>query len=177
MFVVVLALLAVAVFGKIPSLSHADDISQYVIVDASSTPQTIQMTVPLLDLNGAPYLSMSSQSSSTRSLNTAFQVSTTSPAQATYTVDIASALSLSGGQSGTVVLEIASNSGFTTNVQTLSQFTNANAGTLTIGLNITQTNTAVLTGFIPTGYFVRLRTVNNTGSPTFTYKAGQEVVL
>lgn len=122
-------------------------------------------------------VTLRSQTSSTRSLNSAFQISTSSGVNVVYSIDISATLSLSGGQSGSVVLEIASDSGFTSNVQTLSQFTNSNSGTLTIGLNITQTNTAVLTGYIPTGYYARLRTINNTGSPTYTFKSGQELLF
>lgn len=118
-----------------------------------------------------------SQSAATRSLNSAFQVSTTRDSQVDYSVDVAATLSLVTGQSGTVVLEMATNSGFTTGVQTLSRYTNANSGSLTIGLNLTQIGTANLNGYVPAGNYVRLRTVNNTGTPTFTYQAGQETLL
>lgn len=117
------------------------------------------------------------QTASTRSLNTAFQVNSTKDSFVNYSVDIAATISLTTGQSGTVFLEIASDSGFTTNVQTLGQFTNGNAGTLAVGLNLTQTNTACLSGYVPAAYYCRLRTTNNTGTPTFTYKNGQEISL
>lgn len=117
------------------------------------------------------------QASASRTLNTVFQISSSQESFVTYSVDIAATISLTTGQSGTAILEIASNSGFTTNVQTLAQFTNGNAGTLTDGLNLTQTNTACLTGYVPAGYYCRIRTVNNTGTPTFTYKSGQEVFI
>lgn len=118
-----------------------------------------------------------SQSSASRTLNTVFQVSSTRDSQVSYSTDITCNLSLTGGQAGTVILEMATNSGFTTGVQTLSQFTNSNTGALTIGLSLTQTNTACLTGFIPSGNWVRIRTVNVTSTPTFTLQANQEVLL
>lgn len=118
-----------------------------------------------------------SQSSASRSLNTVFQVSSTRDCLVNYSVDIATSLTLTTGQSGTVFLEVASDSGFTTNVQELSRFTNGNTGTLTIGLSLSQNVTGGLTGYVPIAYYSRLRTANNTGTPTFTYRSGQEVLL
>lgn len=119
-----------------------------------------------------------SQSLSTRPLNTAFQVSTTRECYVQYCVDITCTSTLLGGQSGTVFLEMATNSAFTTGVQELSEFTNANNVALAIAITVTQLNTACLTGFsIPAGNWVRIRTASNTGTPTFTFKVGQEVLL
>lgn len=118
-----------------------------------------------------------SQSSATRALNTAFQVNTTRDSEVRYSVDISTTVSLSGSQVGTIILEMATNSGFTTGVQTIQQFSNGNSGTLVIGLVLTQLSTACLNGFVPSGNWVRLRSVNNTGTPTFTYQIGQEVLL
>lgn len=116
------------------------------------------------------------QSSATRSLNSAFQISATQNSTASYSVDIATSLSLTTGQVGTVFLEICPISGFSTGVQELGRFVNGQTGTLTIGLALSQTGTANLSGFIPAGYYARLRTANTTGTPTFTYRSGQEVV-
>lgn len=124
-----------------------------------------------------PSLSSPSQSSASRSLNSVFQISASRPSSVVYTVEIASALSLTSGQSGTVFLEIASDSGFTTDVQELGRFVNGNTGTLAIGLALTQTISSPLSGFVPSAYYVRLRTANNVGTPTFTYRSGQEVLL
>lgn len=114
---------------------------------------------------------------SSRSLNSAFQVSASRASFVSYTVDVATTLSLTGGQTGTVTLQYADDSGFTTNVKTIQSSVNGNTGTLTLGLAITQTGTAALTGLIPAGKYVRLSTANTVGTPTFTYRAGQEVLL
>lgn len=113
----------------------------------------------------------------TRGLNSAFQISATRAAQVSYAVDIACALSLTTGQAGTVFLEYADDSGFTTNVVEVNRFANGNTGTLAIGLALTQTATGGLAGMIPAGKYVRLRTANVTGTPTFTYRNAQEVLL
>lgn len=118
-----------------------------------------------------------SQSSASRSINSVFQISTTRDSQVNYSVDISCTSTLLGGQAGIVVLEIATNSGFTTGVQTIGQFINSNSVSLALAITVTQINTACLSGYVPAGYWVRLRTVNNTGTPTFTFQAGQEVLL
>lgn len=113
----------------------------------------------------------------TRSLNTAFQVDSTRDAAVSYSVDVACALSLTGGQTGTVYLRYADDSGHTTNVKEVCRFVNGNTGTLTIGLNITQNNTGTLSGIVPGGKYAKLVTENTTGTPSFTYRNAQEVLL
>lgn len=115
------------------------------------------------------------QSSVSRALNSVFVPSTTKNALVSYSVDIAATLSLTTGQSGTVFLEISADG--STNWVELNRFTNGNSGSLTIGLNLTQTNTGTVSGSVPLGYSVRLRTANGTGTPTFTYRSGQETTL
>ncbi len=119
-----------------------------------------------------------SQSAATRSLNTIFQVSSTRNCQVSYCVDISCTSSLLGGQSGTVFLEMSPSSSFASGIQELSEFTNSNAVALAIAITVIQINTACLTGFfIPAGNYLRIRTNNNTGTPVFTFKVGQEVIL
>lgn len=136
---------------------------------------TTQLTTGLATKQDA--LSAMSFANPSRSLNTAFQISGTKNALVSYSVDISCTMSLTSGQSGTVVLEYADDSSFTTNVKTVSMPKNTNSGSLTIGLALTQVNTASLSGVIPAAKYVRLRTVNNTGSPTFTLQNSQEVLL
>lgn len=111
-----------------------------------------------------------------RTLNSAFQISSTRDAIVSYTVDISASLTLSGGATGTVTLEYADDSGFTTNVVTVQSSVNGNTGALTIGLSLTQTASASLCGVIPAGKYVRLRTANTAGTPSFNYRGSQEVL-
>lgn len=117
------------------------------------------------------------QASASRSLNSAFQVSTSRDALVTYSVQITVTASIAGGQNGDIILEIASDSGFTTNVQTLSISGLGQTYTLAIALQGVQPQTGVLQGYVPAGYYARLRTVNNIGTPSYSYRAGQEVLL
>lgn len=118
-----------------------------------------------------------SQSSASRALNSTFQISSSRPAMVFYSVRITTTVSIGSNQDGDVILEIASDSGFTSNVQTLSVGENGQTVTLAIALNSIQSQTMVVSGFVPTGYYARLRTVNNTGTPTYLYRNGQEVLM
>lgn len=116
-----------------------------------------------------------SQSAATRVLNTIFQISTARDAWVSYSVQITVTASIAGGQNGDVILEIASDSGFTANVQTLAISGLGQTYTLAIALQGIQPQTVTLPGYVPAGYYARLRTVNVTGTPAFLYRAGQEV--
>lgn len=117
-----------------------------------------------------------SQASAARALNTAFQISATRDAWVSYSVQITVTASIAGGQNGDVILEIASDSGFTTGVQTLAINGLGQTYSVAIALQGVQPQTGVVTGYVPAGYYARLRTVSNTGAPSFSYRAGQEVL-
>lgn len=109
----------------------------------------------------------------TRTLNTAYQVSTTQDAHVSYAIDISVTSVLLAGTQGTVFLEYADNSAMTTNLVTVSSGTSSTGGVL----NVTNISTAGVIGIVPAGKFVRLRTANTTGTPTFTFRSAQEVLL
>lgn len=110
----------------------------------------------------------------TRALNTCYQISATSGAEVSDSVDVAATLSLVTGQSGTVALKKFTNNTCTTGGQEIDHYTNANTGSLAIGLNLTQTGTGDLNGYVPAGSYFELVTTNNTGTPTFTMGVAQE---
>lgn len=118
-----------------------------------------------------------SPSSASRSLNSSFQISSTRNTLVSYSVDVSCSITLTAGQTGTVFLEYADDSGFTANVVEVCRFVNSNSGTLTIGLNLIQAVTGTLSGFIPSAKYCRIRTANTSGTPTFTFRSGQEVLL
>jgi len=124
-----------------------------------------------------PTASVPTQSSATRSLNTIYQVSGTRPAWVTYSVQLTVTATIAGGQNGDVVLEIASDAGFTASVQTLSISGLGQVYSLAVAIQGVQPQTGVVSGFVPAGYYVRLRTVNNTGTPAYLFRAGQETLL
>lgn len=127
-------------------------------------------------LNGSAAVSPS-QASASRSLNSAFQVHATRPALAFYSVQCTVTASISGGQNCDIIFEVASDSGFTANVQTLSICGDGQTYTLAVALQGVQPTTKMCAGWVPAGYYARLRTVQNTGTPSFSYRAGQEVLF
>lgn len=114
-------------------------------------------------------------SSPTRSLNTAFQPSTTLDTVGLYSVSIASSLSLTAGQLGSIVLEYADDSSITVNVKTCATVSNGNTGLLSLGVSTLQTSGSVVSCVIPKSKYARLRVVNTTGSPTTSSIVTQEV--
>lgn len=117
-----------------------------------------------------------SQSSATRSLNSVFQVSATRDAMVFYSVQMTVTASIASGQDADLFLDIASDSGFTLNVQTISVSPCSQVYTLAVALQGVQKCPLNVSGFIPAAYYARLRTANNTGAPAFLYRAGQEVL-
>jgi hypothetical protein len=110
----------------------------------------------------------------TRSFNTAFQTAVDRDVFVNYTVSIACTISLTAGQSGIAYLETSPDNATWT---TVGQVVNTNTGTLTLGLNLTSTNSGNLYGMVPQGYWARIRTSNVTGTPTFSYLIGYETLL
>lgn len=117
------------------------------------------------------------QAAAVRPLNTAFQVDVDSPAFVTYSVQCTVTASISGGQNGDVILEVASDQAFTQNVQALSMAGLGQTYTLAVALQGVQPQTALVSGWVPPGYWVRIRTVNNVGVPVYSFRGGQEVVF
>lgn len=113
----------------------------------------------------------------TRAVNTCFQLSNVQDAEVRYNVDISTTLSLVTGQRGTVYLRHYTNNTCTLGAQDVDVATNGNTGSLTVGLNLTQTITAKLTGIIPAGKWVQIVTENTTGTPTFTARLGAETLI
>lgn len=110
-------------------------------------------------------------------VNTARQASTIRDAFVSVSVDITANLTLLTGQRGTVTLQYADDSAFTTNVKTAQASTNGNTGTFTAGLALNQTVSAAVSGIIPAGKYYRILTTNNSGTPTYGTPAVQEVLL
>lgn len=127
-------------------------------------------------LNVPSYAASRTQAAVTRSLNAAFQVSATRDAQVQYSVQMTITASITGGQDGDVFLDIASDSGFTTNVQSVDVTPCSQTYTLAIALQGVQKCAGTVRGYVPAGYYARIRTVNNTGTPGFAYRLGQEVL-
>lgn len=107
-----------------------------------------------------------------------FQVDAARDSIVTYSVTITSASTLTGGAAGYVVLEIAStNSATAGDWREISRSANGQANALIVGLALSQVGGGPVNGVVPAGWYARIRTVNTTGTPTYTYNSGQEVKL
>jgi hypothetical protein len=107
-----------------------------------------------------------------------FQPSSTRDASVRYSVTIVTTATIGGASSGTVVLEIAATNSTTAgDWQEVARVTNGQAITLAVALQSVQTISGELHCIVPAGYFVRMRSINTSGTPSFTYNSGQEVQL
>ncbi len=104
----------------------------------------------------------------TRSLNSSFIVNSDKRSFVSYTIGITANLTLTSGQTGTVFLEVSPNGA---DWDEIGRISNGNTGTLAVGLNISQAVTSQLSGYVPAGYYVRLRT---SGNASIVYINGNE---
>lgn len=105
-----------------------------------------------------------------------FQISSTRDASVSYSTSISTSVSLSGNSSGYVVLEICpTNSAVAGNWIEINRFTSGQSGTLVVGLILNQVGGGTVSGMVPAGYYARLRSVNVSGTPTYTTNGQQEV--
>lgn len=106
-----------------------------------------------------------------------FQLSTTRDAIVSYGVLITVTASISSGQSGYVVLEICpTNSATAANWVEINRVSAAQTYTLALALQGILASGGVLDGIVPAGYYARMRSANVTGTPTYSFVDGQEVL-
>lgn len=123
-----------------------------------------------------------SMTTSTRSIvtgtgATGTQISATRDAEVRYSTTIVTTSNLAGSQNGTVVLEIApTNSATASDWSEIGRCTNGTSYTLAIAIQGVSTQACQITGYVPAGYYEKIRSINNSGTPTYTYNSGQEVL-
>lgn len=107
-----------------------------------------------------------------------WQISATRNASVFYSVNVNTTATIGGASDGYVVLEIApTNSATSSDWKEVSRTRNGQTITLALALNSVQNIGSELMNVIPAGYYVRLRSVNVSGTPTYSYISGQEVQL
>lgn len=113
----------------------------------------------------------------TRALNTCYQISGTRDALVSYAVEVTSESTLAAGQLGTVYLETFTDSGCTTGTQEIMRGASGIAQSVGLSVTLTSNGTITLHGVIPAGLYVKQRTDNTTGTPSFAARPGEEVLL
>lgn len=113
---------------------------------------------------------------STAAAANGFQIDTVLDAQVSYSCTIGTTATIGGASSGTLVLEVApTNSSVAGDWKEIARLTNGQTITLALALQSVQTIAGCLAGLVPAGYYARIRSINNSGTPTFTFNSGQEV--
>lgn len=107
-----------------------------------------------------------------------WQISSTRNASVFYSVNVNTTATIGGASDGYILLEIAAtNSTTASDWKEVSRTRNGQTVTLALALNSIQNIGSELMNIVPAGYYVRLRSVNVSGTPTYTYVSGQEVQL
>jgi hypothetical protein len=164
-------------FVKATGTSISYDNSTYLTteVDGSTSNeiQTLSGTgTPTLTLGSGGTWVMPAVVSNTvsRSLNSSFTISATQDYEVDYSVYCQVSSALTGTNTADSYLEVSTTSGGTYTVL-------ANGGVMASGVLSTNGATSVLSGFIPAGYWVKIRTAaagSNSGSALFIYRYGRE---
>lgn len=110
-------------------------------------------------------------------LNTCFQLSSTRDVQVNYSIDVTATLTLVGGARGTVALRSYSDSACATGQQTLVSGSSGLPAALSVAIGLQNLGSVALPAVVPAGTWVRIETANDTGTPTFAARQGQEVQL
>lgn len=155
--------------------------------DSSTSPWTyyicMDATPDLLQWQKNHPISKSYNNSPGRSLTTGtgatgFQISSTQDSIVNYSITISTTSTLTGNSSGYVALEISpTNSSTAGDWVEIGRSPSGQSNTLVIGITLNQTGGGQLGGIIPAGYYCKLRSVNVSGTPTYTYNSGQEVLF
>lgn len=148
----------------------------------TSTVEGIMSATDKVKLDGflSRVASSASRSIVTGTGATGFQVSSTRDAFVNYSLTVATSVTIGGATnvSGTVLLEIApTNSATPSDWVEVGRFTNGQLIALALALSSGQTLAGQISAMIPAGYYAKLRSINNSGTPTFTYNSGQEILL
>lgn len=105
-----------------------------------------------------------------RTLNSSFQVSDQRMGIVSYNVQITNAATVVLGNSGQILLEISPDNSSWTTISTST----ASMGS---GVLVTAISTATVFGYVPRGYYVRIRSNNLSGTPTYGAPSGVEILI
>lgn len=133
--------------------------------------------VKLDALSTSSSASFASRSITTGTGATGFQISASRDSDVHYSGTITTTATIGSGQIGTLVLEMANTNSATAGDWTeIGRCTNGQTITLAIALQSVQTIGCQLSGFIPAGKYAKIRSISTTGTPSFAYNSGQEVL-
>lgn len=109
---------------------------------------------------------------------TGFQISSTRDSFVTYSTTITTTATIGVASSGTIALEYAStNSATAGDWVEIGRITSGQTISLAALLQSVLAASGCISGMIPAGYYAKLRSINNSGTPTYALNSGQEVLL
>lgn len=153
-------------------------VDNYVLMSSSAAPSGVAWINPLTVLPPRAF------ATSTRLIATStgavgFQISATRDAIVNYAVSIVTTATIGGASEGYETLEVAPTNSATPGdwFEIGSRCRNGQTITLAVALQSAQTTGCNLSGIVPAGYYAKLRSVNVSGTPTYSYISGQEVQL
>lgn len=107
-----------------------------------------------------------------------FQLSPTRDAVVAYAVQVSTTATIGGGAAGYVALEIAAtNSTTAADWKEIGRVSNSQTISLALTLQSVQISGGSVMGVVPAGYYARLRTVTSSGTVSFVYNSGQEILI
>lgn len=108
---------------------------------------------------------------------TGFQISSTRATEVNYKVNTSTTATIGGASTSTVVLEICpTNSATAGDWKEVGRVSNSQTITLAVALQSVQVLGGSLVGYVPAGYYAKLRSITS-GTASTTYLTGQEVML
>lgn len=109
---------------------------------------------------------------------TGTQVSTSRDSEVLVGGTIVTAATLLSGAVGTLVLEVApTNSATAGDWVEYGRITNGQVFSLAVAIGCTQTIAGQMNAFVPAGYYVKVRSISTTGTPTFSINSSRKVLL
>jgi hypothetical protein len=129
---------------------------------------------PALSVNNSPSITIQTVAAAANGN----QISASRNSAVHYSVTMVSTATIAGSASGYVVLEICpTNSTTAGDWIEIGRVANGQAVSLAVVLQSVSTGGGELSGIVPAGYYRRIRSVNASGTPSYTYNSGQEVQL
>lgn len=159
----------------------------YINIPIATTQEAIDMASDNVVMTpykmGLCMAAMRAQSAASRSLTAStgaagFQVSSTRDSWSCYSVSLSTTATIGGASAVSVALEICpTNSATPANWIEIGRVQNNQAITLAVILQSVQVITQQLQGYIPAGFFAKLRTLGTSGTQSSSFVSGQEVFL
>lgn len=148
---------------------------QSSLASATSTLVALQSQVTTMASSTPTITNGVTRTIETLTTATGTRLSTTKTSNVMYSVNIVTTASIGGSAAGEILLETSPTNTSTSTWTVVNRVKNSQTISLAVALNSVQDITYSLMGNVPSGYYVRLRSINVSGTPTYTFVTGQEM--